>query len=263
MMQHVGVDVLSRAGNDRVPAAAREARRPEVSVLRNPESTDEPRQPGGGFRSGAIARILAREFWTAGRVAHEQAPSCRSSHLPPQHTSRRRGMADEALVILDSHTLATVVMGALGVAGIVFFFVRLKRNQDEIAALIEARFADSTIVLRAPYAFLVAQQSRGYGQRQGCGPLVLTEDELFFAVPVFKTVFSIPLERVGPLEHTSRMLGHGILGTMLKIHYTDERGEPDALGLKLRDRERWEAEILRLQARAASRPPARLGTRLS
>jgi hypothetical protein len=157
------------------------------------------------------------------------------------------------------NSLMALLVGAVTVPLIVLFFVRLKRNQDEIAALIDERFAGRVIMRHAPYAYLVAQQSRGYSQRQGCGPLVLTEDELFFALPFPKTVFSIPLERIGAMEHTSRMGGKGILGTMLKIHYTDERGEPDALGLKLKDREQWQAEILRLQALARGRSAPKVG----
>jgi hypothetical protein len=160
-------------------------------------------------------------------------------------------------VDVETHTIVAVVLGVLTVAGAVLFFVRLKRNQDEIAALIDARFAGRPIMRHAPHAYLVAQQSRGFSQRQGCGPLILTEDELFFALPLPLTVFSIPLERIGAMEHTSRMGGKGILGTMLEVHYTDARGEPDALGLKLKDREQWEAEILRLQSKGR---PERLGS---
>ena len=150
---------------------------------------------------------------------------------------------------MEPKTIIAIVLGTLAVPLIVVFFMKLKKNQDEIAALIKKKFGRKKIVLRDRLAYLVAQQSRGYSQRQGNGNLILTADELFLALTMPMNLISIPMQNIGELERVSRMNGQQVTGPwILKIHYTDDQGQADALGLKLKEAERWETEIRRLQS---------------
>ena len=76
--------------------------------------------------------------------------------------------------MMDGKTILLVVLGALGIAAIVFFFIKLKKTQDEIRDMIARRFAGKKILLRDPHALHVAQESRGYSQKRGNGDLILT-----------------------------------------------------------------------------------------
>jgi len=155
---------------------------------------------------------------------------------------------------MDSRVTILLVLAALAVPLIVLFFIRLRRNQDEIQALIEAKFGGKNMIVRDPMAYLVAQQSRGYSQNQGNGNLILTEDELFFAMTMPKTVISIPRKNVGEVKRVSRMCAQQRLGqVILKIQYTDDLGREDALGLKLKDMDRWETEIGKMRSRASGK----------
>jgi hypothetical protein len=152
---------------------------------------------------------------------------------------------------MDSNTIILIVLGSLSVPAIVAFFMKLKRQQDEIIALIKTRFDPRKTILRDK-VFLIAQQSRGYSQRQGLGDLILTKDELFFALPMPKVVISIPLNNIGVIEQVRRMCAKQGLRPFHKIHYTDDQGDADAIGVRPKDMTRWKAEIRRLQARATT-----------
>jgi len=149
--------------------------------------------------------------------------------------------------------IIVIILGVLAVPAIILFFIKLKQRQDEVKALIEKKFRHKKIILRDPIAFFIAQQSRGYSQRQGNGNLILTEDELFLVLTVPYVLISIPVQNIGEMQRVSRMNGQQPLGRkMLKIHYMDNQGNEDALGIRLKQVDQWEAEIRKLQARSTS-----------
>ncbi len=77
-----------------------------------------------------------------------------------------------------------VIIAIIAFIFIFQFFAKLKRTQDELKALADQRFEGKTIHLQDPLALLIAQQSRGYGQRRGNGNLILSDDELFFTMTI-------------------------------------------------------------------------------
>ena len=85
---------------------------------------------------------------------------------------------------MEDKTVLLAVLGILAVPAVTFFFVKLKRAQDEVEELIARRFARKVIHLRDPHALHVARASRGYSQSRGNGDLILTDEELFFAMPM-------------------------------------------------------------------------------
>ena len=123
------------------------------------------------------------------------------------------------------------------------FFMKLKKNQDEIRKLIADKFPEHEIRLHAPHAYHMARQSRGYGQRRGNGNLILTDKELFFAMSFPKTIYSIPLETIGEIETPRRMGGKSMVMRMLKVNFKTENGEDEAVGWIVKDLDTWVAEI--------------------
>lgn len=132
----------------------------------------------------------------------------------------------------------------LSILFIISFFKKLKKTQDELKELITQRFEGQTIHLRDPIAFLVAQQSRGYSQRQGNGNLILTDHELFFAMTIPKTIISIPLKTIKNIERPLRMCGQCIMKKLLKINFTTPEGTETAIAWYVKELDRWENEIL-------------------
>ena len=146
-----------------------------------------------------------------------------------------------------------LIIGIIGIVfvGIVtFFFVHLKRKQDEIEANFQIRLANKKIRFMDKHALYVARESDGYSHFRGQGYLVLTEDELYFARQLVKKIIEIPTDSIIKVEKTKRLAGQGP-GMMLKVVFRTQDGEPDAIGWKVKELERWINEIS-LMARGKS-----------
>jgi hypothetical protein len=133
--------------------------------------------------------------------------------------------------------------GIFGASLIVLVFARLKRNQNEIAAMISERYPRNRVRRRDDAAYLIAQESRGYRQSRGNGTLILTDEELFYAIALPKRTFIIPLDTVTGLERVRRMGGQGRVRKFLKIGFDGHDTSPDALGIMLNDIDAWERAI--------------------
>ena len=99
--------------------------------------------------------------------------------------------------------LALSALITVAVVALFFFFKRLKANQDEIKALISERFPEEDIILQNPLAYCMGNKSK-IVQKQGNGPLILTEKELFFAMRFPLVIISIPLSSITSVEQTKR-----------------------------------------------------------
>ncbi len=142
------------------------------------------------------------------------------------------------------HSQILLVVIGCGVVGVlVWFFTKLKRVQDEIKELIAQRFAGQEIRLRDKLALHMAQQSCGYSQKRGNGELILTDQELFFAMTLPKKIISIPLRAIGEIERPTRMCGQSIMKPLLKVNFTTDTGEHDAVAFHVKELDRWESEI--------------------
>ena len=133
--------------------------------------------------------------------------------------------------------------GVVLVIVLTLFFMKLKKNQDEIRKIITDTFPEHEIRMHAPHAYHMARQSHGYGQSRGNGNLILTDKELFFAMAFPKTIYSIPLESIGEIETPRRMNGRSIMRRMLKVNFKTENGEDEAVGWIVQDLDTWVAEI--------------------
>ena len=148
-----------------------------------------------------------------------------------------------ALGALDIPPYALWGGGVVLVIVLTLFFMKLKKNQDEIKKLIADKFPEHEIRLQAPHAYHMARQSRGYGQSRGNGNLILTDKELFFAMAFPKTIYSIPLETIGEIETPTRMGGKSMAIRMLKVNFKTENGKDEAVGWIVQDLDAWVAEL--------------------
>ena len=132
---------------------------------------------------------------------------------------------------------------ALAVCAIVWFFVYLKKRQDRLEANFQKAFAGKKIRHLDKHAVLKAQKSRGYSQVQGMGYLVLTDDELTFEMQLLDNTITMSTDAIQRVGKTKRLLGVGHVLWMLLIEYKDNHGQADAIALRVKNLEAWQAEI--------------------
>ncbi len=119
-----------------------------------------------------------------------------------------------------------------------FFFKRLKANQDEIKALISERFPAEEIVLQNPWAYCMGHKSKRV-QKQGNGPLILTENELFFALSFPRVIISIPLSSITKVEQTRRFQAKGLLKMLIRVDFITDDSQEDAMAWYVKDTDSW------------------------
>lgn len=125
---------------------------------------------------------------------------------------------------------------------VIYFFVRLKRRQDEMEANFQKRFSCKKIRFMDKHAIYIARESDGYSHFRGQGYLVLTEDELYFERELVKKIIEIPIDSIVKVDKTKRLAGQGP-GMMLKVVFNTQDGQQDAVAWKVKDLERWIDEI--------------------
>jgi hypothetical protein len=76
-------------------------------------------------------------------------------------------------------------------------------------------------------------------QKQGCGPLVLTEKELLFAMPGLLMFVAIPLSSIRSVTRTRRFKAKCILKTLIRIDFQNEAGQEDAIAWYVKDLDSW------------------------
>ena len=75
-----------------------------------------------------------------------------------------------------------------GIVLIIWFFVYLKKRQDEVESNFQKRFAGKNIRMLDKAALFVAQESDGYSHSRGIASLVLTDEELYFERRIIKKI---------------------------------------------------------------------------
>jgi hypothetical protein len=132
---------------------------------------------------------------------------------------------------------------AVAVAGVVIFFVILKKRQNALDASIMRRFEGKNVRLMDKYALFIAQQSDGYSHTRGTGYLVLTDEELFFERVLGRKQVSMPLNRILEVGETWRLAGQSPGRLMLKVEFRNDQQETDAIALRVKELERWKSAI--------------------
>ncbi len=126
---------------------------------------------------------------------------------------------------------------------IIWFFVYLKRKQDQTEENFQKRFSGKNIRLLDKYAMFIAQESDGYSHFRGMGYLVLTDDELYFERQLGNKVIPLPITSIVQVGDTKRLGGQNPGKTMLKISFKDNNGENDSIALCVKELAQWKKEI--------------------
>jgi hypothetical protein len=139
--------------------------------------------------------------------------------------------------------LIWIVIGVVTALAIVWFFVCLKRRQDELERNFQERFHGRSLRLVDKYAVFRAQESDGYSQSEGMGYLALTDEELYFERTMLRKLLIIPVGSIREVGDTKRVGGQGHLKRMLKVDFEDEAGKRDSIALHVKDLPQWKREI--------------------
>jgi hypothetical protein len=99
------------------------------------------------------------------------------------------------------------------------------------------------LLLEEPGANSLGVESAGPWQVRGNGNLALTEEELLFAQWVPKRLLRIPRRSIVEVSTTDSHLGKRIGRPLLRVSWTRDDGEQDAIALWVRDLDRWLAEL--------------------
>ena len=127
--------------------------------------------------------------------------------------------------------------------GVVWFFVNLKKKQDQLEINFQNRFSGKNIKFLDKCAVFRAQESDGYSQSQGMGYLVLTDEELYFERTVLKKVLPIPITSIKKVGETNRLGGQNPGKPMLKVEFEDSNGNKDSIALSVKELAMWKKEI--------------------
>jgi hypothetical protein len=99
------------------------------------------------------------------------------------------------------------------------------------------------LLLEEPGANSLGVQSAGPWQVRGNGNLALTEEELLFAQWVPDRLLRIPRSSIVEVSKAKTHLGKWIGRPLLKVTWTRDDGEQDAIALWVRDLDRWIAAL--------------------
>lgn len=87
------------------------------------------------------------------------------------------------------------------------------------------------------------QQSHGMGQVRGTGTLALTSDTLHFQLWIPNRVLDIPLTSITNIDNPRSFLGKATAAKLLKVEFTNEQGQSDAIAWQIRDLEDIQRQI--------------------
>ena len=105
---------------------------------------------------------------------------------------------------------------------------------------IEASFQESEIVKVSESANYFGLESKGVKQIRGNGVLILTKKKLYFEMWVRpKTVIEIPINSIQKIESVKSHLKKSRFQNLLKVIFTNERGNDDSVAWLVRDLEEW------------------------
>jgi hypothetical protein len=102
------------------------------------------------------------------------------------------------------------------------------------------KFAGANIIRIFSGANFFGQETLGVWQFRGNGVLILTTKELYFELWIPKSrECRIPLESIQKIETTKWHLKKSKNRTLLKIIFTNKKGETDSAAWLVRDLQQW------------------------
>jgi len=103
-----------------------------------------------------------------------------------------------------------------------------------------AKFQESEIVKVSESANYFGLESKGLKQIRGNGVLILTKDKLYFEMWIKpKTIIEIPIDSIQKIESVKSHLRKSRFQKLLKVIFTNERGNMDSVAWLVRDLDEW------------------------
>ncbi len=135
-------------------------------------------------------------------------------------------------------------MVATGVVIVIVWFLRyVKKKAIALEESCQRRFAGIDIRLLDKTAIYHAQKSDGYSHSRGMGYLVLTDSELYFQRQLGNKVIAIPIGSILAVGQTYKLAGQSSIRATLKVEFTNNLGQQDAIAVRVKELEQWETEI--------------------
>jgi len=106
-----------------------------------------------------------------------------------------------------------------------------------------SRFEGKNVLLLSEGANFFGQESLRYKQIRGNGVLVLTSEELFFGMWLPKREYLIPLENIHSFDTPKSFLGKSRFQPLLKVTFTNDKGQTDSCAWLVRDVHLWVERI--------------------
>lgn len=132
-------------------------------------------------------------------------------------------------------TLELVLIVAGSIGGIVLVFAGVKRMAAGREQAMRQRFPTARTIL--PNVNFFGRESDGAAQLRGNGTMALTSSEIVFERWVPRKEYHIPFARIQAIETPRAFLGKSSGRRLLKVVYTSDSGQTDAIAWLVPDLE--------------------------
>jgi len=102
---------------------------------------------------------------------------------------------------------------------------------------------DKNIILSLNSANFFGQQSRKSTQVRGNGVLILTAEDLYFEMWRPIKILQIPISSILKIEITKSFLHKSVFRKLLKVVFTNQKGEEDAAAWWVTSLDKWIKEL--------------------
>ncbi len=145
--------------------------------------------------------------------------------------------------LLMSHLYVGVL---LGISLLVWFFYFLWCRQNLVMGRNEEKTKGQKVIMPTERVLFRALESSGYSQTTGMGYLALTETFLYFDLILLDLEITVPIADLKGAEFVRRLKGVSPMKKMLRIKYTNEKGEDDSIAINVKEMEHWRKTISRM-----------------
>lgn len=148
--------------------------------------------------------------------------------------------------MMDTVLLLLTLLGMMAILYITLFGFLARRMQSEAREVL-ASLPGQTVVLASPNANFFGQESKGLAQWRGNGILVLTDQQLYFRRMAPRADWRLPLSAITGVDTPREHLAKVSAKPLLRVHYTNEQGQPDSLAWQVPNLDTWTQKLREAQ----------------
>ena len=128
-------------------------------------------------------------------------------------------------ITLNTLVIVTIIIGISYL--IALTFLKKLRHKRELEA--QKLLKEEEIIYQISAANSFGQTSLGHSQVRGTGTLIFSNKRIFFLMWLPKKELSIPISSIQKIETPKTHLGKTKLRKLLKVHFINEKKEPDSI----------------------------------